>query len=81
MYSKYANMDERECNVAFPLKAFQTEEFFQLFNVSSISVMTTYGLETKMMTPNFTAIKEFLNIRFNLQYDDYNDNNPLRDIL
>ncbi|WP_407307267.1 hypothetical protein, partial [Acinetobacter sp.] len=76
-FHKYMNMDEKDCYVQFPLKAFQSIEFVDQFNIGIISVLNTYGLESKLMTPNFKAIKEFLDIRFNLSSDDYNENNPL----
>lgn len=79
-FHKYANMDEKDCYVQFPLKAFQLKEFMDQFNIGLPSILNTYGLETKLMTPNFEAIKEFLDIRFNVQVDDYNENNPLKDI-
>lgn len=75
-FHEYMNMDEKDCYVQFPLKAFQSKEFVDQFNIGIISVLNTYGLETKLMTPNFKAIKEFLDIRFNLSNDDYNENNP-----
>ncbi|ASW76311.1 hypothetical protein IQ37_19580 [Chryseobacterium piperi] len=80
IFLKYTNMDEKDCYIRFPLEAFQSEEFMNQFNLALPSTLMTYGLETKLITPNFTAIKEFLNIRFNIQFDDYNINNPLRDI-
>ncbi|WP_281335977.1 dsDNA nuclease domain-containing protein [Flavobacterium eburneipallidum] len=79
-FYKYMNMDEKDCYVEFPLEAFKSKEFTDQFNFSLPSALNTYGLETKLMTPNFTAIKEFLDIRFNLRHDDYNENNPLNDI-
>lgn len=79
-FHKYINIDEKDCYVQFPLEAFQTKEFTDQFNISLPSALKTYGLETKLMTPNFKAIKEFLDIRFNLRNDDYSENNPLKDI-
>lgn len=79
-FHKYMNMDEKDCYVQFPLEAFQSKEFTNQFNISLPAALKTYGLETKLMTPNFKAIKEFLDIRFNLHIDDYSENNPLRDI-
>ncbi|QHC84728.1 hypothetical protein AS589_07990 [Empedobacter brevis] len=79
-FHKYMNMNEKDCYVKFPLEAFQSKEFMDQFNIGLPSVLNTYGLETKLMTPNFKAIKEFLDIRFNMSVDDYNENNPLRDI-
>lgn len=77
---EYMNMDEKDCYVQFPLEAFQSKEFMDQFNMGLPAVLKTYGLETKLMTPNFKAIKEFLDVRFNLNNDDYNENNPLKDI-
>ncbi|AKP53761.1 hypothetical protein [Cyclobacterium amurskyense] len=77
---EYMNMDEKNCYIQFPLKAFRSKEFMEQFNIGLLAVLKTYGLETKLMTPNFKAIKEFLDVRFNLGNDDFNENNPLRDI-
>lgn len=79
-FYNYMNLDEKECYVKFPLEAFQTEQFLENFNLSLPSMLHTYGLETKLMTPNLKAIREFLEIRFNLSNDDYDGNNPLKDI-
>lgn len=79
-YRKFMNMDEKDCYVKFPLEAFKSKEFLDQFNIILPSVLNTYGLETKLMTPNFEAIKEFLDIRFNMNVDDYNENNPIKDI-
>jgi len=80
IFHKYANMDEKECYIVFPLEAFKTKDFYDQFNIGLVATLKTYGLETKLMTPNFKAIREFLNIRFNLENDDYQDNNPLKDL-
>jgi hypothetical protein len=79
-FHKYMNMDEKDCYVQFPLKAFQSKEFMDLFCVGLPSILNTYGLETKLMTPNFGSIKEFLDIRFNMRVDDFNGNNPISGI-
>ncbi|WP_233166135.1 hypothetical protein, partial [Pedobacter sp. ASV12] len=77
MFYKYTNMDERDCYIEFPLEAFQCREFIDQFDIGLPSTLRTYGLETKQMTPNFVAIKEFLEKRFNLLVDDTDENNPL----
>lgn len=79
-FYKYMNIDEKDCYIQFPLKAFQSADFMDQFNIGLPSVLKTYGLESKLCTPNFKAIKEFLDIRFNMGIDDYNENNPLKDI-
>jgi len=45
-----------------------------------VHTLQTYGLSSKSITPNFKAIKEFLDIRFNISKDDFQENNPLKDI-
>lgn len=80
MFHKYLDMNEKECYVQFPLKAFETKDFMDQFNIILPSILNTYNLETKLMTPNFKAIKEFLDVRFNMRVDDYYENNPLKDI-
>lgn len=80
MYTKYLNIDEKDCYVEFPLRAFKSSDFTKQFDVTIFSTLNTYGLQSNLTTPNFEAIREFLNIRFNMANDDYLDNNPLKDI-
>ncbi|WP_407498461.1 dsDNA nuclease domain-containing protein [Elizabethkingia anophelis] len=80
MFYKYINMEEKDFYVKFPLKSFKSAEFMQQFDIMLPSTLHTYGLETKLMTPNFEAIREFLGIRFNMYIDKYEENNPLKDI-
>ena len=62
------------------MKAFKSKEFKDQFNIGSLSIISTYGLESKLLTPNFKAIKEFMDVRFNIRVDDYTENNLLQDI-
>ena len=55
-------------------------EFNDQFNIGALSILSTYGLESKLLTPNFKALKEFMDVRFNISVDDYTDNNLLQDI-
>ena len=80
IYLKFLNMDEKDCYLKFTLDDLKCEEFASLFNLEVASLLQTNGLEINSETPNFKAIKEFLDIRFNLINDDYEDNNPLREI-
>ena len=80
VYYEYLYMDEKDCYIQFPLEAFKTKEFTEQFDVGSLSLLNTYSLENKLITPNFKAIKEFLDVKFNLKIDDYDENNPLKDI-
>ncbi len=81
MYTKYLNTNEKDCYVEFPLKAFKSNDFIKQFDVTIFSTLKTYELQSNLTMPNFEAIKEFLNIRFNMANDDYLDNNPLKNIV
>ena len=73
-------MDEKDCYIKYPLEAFKSKEFNDQFNIGALSILSTYGLESKLLTPNFKAIKEFMDVRFNIRLDDYTENNLLQDI-
>ncbi len=80
MFHKYSLMDEKDCYIKYPLEAFKSKEFNDQFNIVALSILSTYGLESKLLTPNFKALKEFMDVRFNISVDDYTDNNLLQDI-
>ena len=80
MFHKYSLMDEKDCYIKYPLEAFKSKEFNDQFNIGALSILSTYGLESKLLTPNFKALKEFMDVRFNISVDDYTDNNLLQDI-
>lgn len=81
MFHKYSTMDEKDCYVKFPIEAFKSDEFKGQFNIGLSSILHTYGLENKLITPNFKSIKEFLDVRFNMNIDDFEENNPLINIV
>lgn len=77
-FHKYLHMDEKEFPVNFPLEAFKTHAFeIQLRNYP-VNVLRAFELENKSRFPNFDAIKEFLDIRFNMKNDNDNTGNPLQ---
>ncbi len=77
---KYINMDEKDCYVEFPLEAFKNQDFnIQLRNYP-INVLRSFGLENKSRFPNIEAIKNFLEVRFNMKNDNSDLQNPLKDI-
>lgn len=77
-FHKYLHMDEKEFPVDFPLEAFKTHEFeIQLRNYP-VNVLRAAELENKSRFPNFDAIKEFLDIRFNMKNDNDNTGNPIQ---
>lgn len=81
MHEKYINMNEEDCYLHFPLQAFQSEEFRSHFDIAYLSVLGLHGLVSNLETPNFKAIREFMDTRFNMANDDYQENNILRDIV
>jgi hypothetical protein len=69
--------DESEIYVEFPLDYFTGKEFqFQLDQTAFI-VLGALNLENKAQFPNFPAIKDFLNHRFNYGTDDKPELSPL----
>ena len=81
LINKYRKLDEKNCLIKFPLEAFKSKEFITQFDISMSTILITNGLVCKSSTPNFKAIKEFLDIRFNMANDVYNENNPLSEII
>lgn len=80
MFHKYSLMNEKDCYIKYPLEAFKSKEFINQFNIGAMAILSTYGLESKLLTPNFKALKEFMDVRFNIRVDDYTENNLLQDI-
>jgi len=64
----------------FPLRAFQSEEFQFELNHALVLILGSYGLKNKGNFPNFLAVKNFLDVRFNMQNDNSNEGNLLADI-
>ena len=77
IFYKYLNMDEKDCYIEFPLEAFKTSEFETHLNNYPVQVLKILKLENKSRFPNFDAIKEFLDIRFNMKNDNTDNGNPL----
>ena len=73
-------IDEKDFYVDFPIEAFKTPEFEMSLNHYPVYVLNSLGLENKSRFPNFEAIKEFLNIRFNMKNDNTDEGNPLKHI-
>lgn len=80
IFHKNLQMDEKDFLVDFPLRAFKTPEFKIQLNNYPVNVLRAFELENKSQFPNFEAIKEFLDIRFNMKNDNDNTDNPLKDI-
>ena len=73
---KMWQLDEQECYTVFPLEAFETKEFRDQLEMNALFVLKSYGLENKSQTPNFDAIRDLLSIRFRMQTDNTEEDNP-----
>jgi hypothetical protein len=80
LFLKLEHTDEKDCYVEFPSEALLSQEFKMAINHTLIVVLDSYGLENKARFPNFSAVKEFLDIRFNMKDDNTDEGNPLKDI-
>lgn len=73
---KMWQLDEQKCYTFFPLEAFETKEFRDQLEMNALFVLKSYGLENKSQTPNFDAIRDLLSIRFRMQTDNTEEDNP-----
>lgn len=69
--------DESEIYVEFPLDYFTGMEFQLQLDQTAYLVLGALNLENKAQFPNFPAIKDFLNHRFNYRIDDMIELSPL----
>lgn len=75
---KVTKPDEKENYLQLPFTYFQTPQFmFQLENTTHL-VLHTWGLEYRAKYPNFPALRDFLNHRFNFGTDDVLDLTPFK---
>ena len=80
LFNEMRKLDEAEFRVKFPIDAFTTPEFrFQIKN-TMILILESFGLANPSKYPNFDAIREFLDVRFNMVEDGSGDKNPFKDI-
>lgn len=77
LFLKYKDMDEKDCYIEFPVEAFKSSDFDFQFEVMCVEVLKSFGLDNKAKYPNFQAIKEFLDTRFNMSIDKNDSDNPL----
>jgi hypothetical protein len=69
-------MDEKDNYVEFPLEYFKGKEFDFQLDQTGFLVMRTWGMENRATFPNFLAIRDFLNYRFNYGIDDIKNLSP-----
>lgn len=68
--------DEKENYVEFPLEFFKGKDFDLQLDQTGFLVLRTWGLENRASFPNFPAIRDFLNHRFNFGIDDVKNLSP-----
>jgi hypothetical protein len=80
VFHKLLLTDEKDVYIKFPLSAFQSKEFEFQLNNTLVVILQSFGLENNARFPNFKAVEDFLNIRFNMKNDNSDDDNLLQDI-
>ncbi len=73
-------IDESEMMVKYPIEAFSSQMFRVQLNHNLILMLDSFGLANPSKFPNFQAVKEFLDIRFNVAKDGSGELNPFKDI-
>ncbi|OUS02878.1 hypothetical protein A9Q86_02185 [Flavobacteriales bacterium 33_180_T64] len=80
LFFEIKKLDESDFEAEFPLEAFTSLEFeFNLKN-TIILILKSFGLANPSRFPNFLAIREFLDVRFNMIEDGSGENNPFKDL-
>ncbi len=78
--NQLVKMDESEMMVKYPVEAFTSQMFRFQLNHNLILMLDSFGLANPAKYPNFKAVKEFLDIRFNVANDGSGELNPFKDI-
>ncbi len=77
---QFIAIDERLFYIVYPAEAFESEEFLLRLDTLAINVLRSFDLECKLRYPNIVAIKEFLDKKFNMNVDDTDEGNFIKDI-
>ncbi|KAA6329529.1 hypothetical protein EZS27_021673 [termite gut metagenome] len=77
LFFKFRDLDENDYYVEFPIEVFRGKWFGFQIQSTCVIVLKSFGLENKAKFPNFKAIKEFLDVRFNMSKDKNDIDNPL----
>jgi hypothetical protein len=75
-FQKNLKDDESVNYLQFPLEYFVGQDFEHQLNNTGYLVMRTWGLENLARFPNFPAIRDFLDHRFNYGIDDIKSLSP-----
>jgi hypothetical protein len=76
-FHKLRRKDESEIYVDFTLDYFQGEMFQLQLDQTVFLVLKALNLENRSRFPNFPAVKDFLDHRFNFSVDDVEGSSPL----
>ena len=63
-------IEENEDDIVIPTSEFSEENFIMSLDFNLISTLRIWGLECHQDTPDFPAIKDFLDVRYNNRTDD-----------
>lgn len=76
-FQRILQRDEVELQMEFPLLAFQSVEFRRSLEQMPLISLNSFGLENNARFPDFSAVRKFMNERFNVQGDTNDEHNPL----
>lgn len=77
---EYLDLSEEDFYVQFPPEAFDSEGFESQFLLLPSIIIKKWGLECRSEMPNFSALREFLNYKFNFSKDEVIELSPFKDI-
>lgn len=80
IYFEMKEMDEADFKAEFPVVAFQSLDFQFTLKNTMVLILESFGLANPSKYPNFDAIREFLDVRFNMAEDGSGDKNPFKNI-
>jgi hypothetical protein len=80
IFFELVELDEADFEAEFPLEAFETLEFELYLKDTIIMILKSFGLDNPSRFPNFLAIREFLDVRFNMIDDGSGENNTFKDL-
>ena len=80
VYFEMKKLDEADFKAEFDVGAFKSLNFQFTLKNTMILILESFGLANPSKYPNFDAIREFLDVRFNMVADGSGDKNPFKDI-
>ncbi|RTQ45045.1 hypothetical protein EJV47_26095 [Hymenobacter gummosus] len=76
-FKQLLQRDEVEKQAFFPLEAFQSRDFRVSLEQMPLISLNSFRLQSNARFPNPSAVRQFMNERFNVQLDVNDTNNPL----